>query len=183
MSFTKFCTSVDTVGNSVRSRSRVFLQSKEVIKLSLINSPIDVIRSLFNKSQNLFMLVMSRAFFFACLENGSPIFAMSSSRVIFSIQGVALFICNSTEGQHRFLVAPGTLALSTSSQSNVFSVCVQGRVETSASRASRFSRVRPAKIWLSRKKSIHSKENVSEQSSIGFQASQHRMSVPICRFR
>ena len=54
---------VDTVGNSVRSRSRVFLQSNEVIKLSLINSPLDVIRSLLNKSQNFFLLIiMPRAF-------------------------------------------------------------------------------------------------------------------------
>ena len=64
-----------------------------------------------------------------------------------------------------------------------FSDCVQGRVETSASRVPRFSRVRVAKIWLSRWKSIHSKERVSKQSSKGFQASQHRMRVPRCRFR
>ena len=43
-------TSVDTVGNSVRARSRVFLQSKKVIKLGLINSPADVIRSMLDKS-------------------------------------------------------------------------------------------------------------------------------------
>ena len=112
-------TSVNIVGNSVRSRSRAFLQSKEVIKLSLINSPIDVIRSLLNISQNIIMLVMSRAFL-ACLENGSPVLTKSSTRVIFILQGVALFICDSTEGQHRFFVAPGTLAIPTSSQSNVF---------------------------------------------------------------
>ena len=64
-----------------------------------------------------------------------------------------------------------------------FSVCVQGRVETSASRASRFSRVRLAKIWLSLSKSIHSKESVSKHYSTGSQASQHRLSVPRCRFR
>ena len=63
------------------------------------------------------------------------------------------------------------------------SVCVQGRLETSVSRVSRFSRVRLAKIWLSSWKSIHSKERVSKQSSTGFQASQHRMRVPRCPFR
>ena len=39
-------TSASTVWNSVRARSRVFLQCKEVIKLSLIDGPIDVIREL-----------------------------------------------------------------------------------------------------------------------------------------
>ena len=58
-----------------------------------------------------------------------------------------------------------------------FSVCAQERVETSASRVPRFSRVRLAKIWLSLEIK-HSKESVSKQSSIGFQASQHRMKVP-----
>ena len=102
-------TPVDTVGNSVRARSRIFLQSKEVIKLGLIKSPADVIKSMLDKSKNIFMLVMSRAFV-ACLENGSPVFAKSSSRVMFIIQRVSLFICDSTERQHRFLVAPGTLS-------------------------------------------------------------------------
>ena len=44
----------------------------------------------------------------------------SSSRFIFILQGVARFICDGTEGQHRFLVAPCSLAIPTSSQSNVF---------------------------------------------------------------
>ena len=44
-------TSLDAVGNSVRARSRVFLQCKEFIKFSLINSPTDVIRSVLNISQ------------------------------------------------------------------------------------------------------------------------------------
>ena len=43
-------TPVDTVGNSVRARSRIFLQSNEVVELGLINNPINVIRSLLNKS-------------------------------------------------------------------------------------------------------------------------------------
>ena len=79
-------TSVNAVGNSIRARSRIFLQSKEVIKLGFLNSLADVIRSMLDKPQNIFMLVMSRAFV-ACLENCSPIFAKSSSRVIFIIQG------------------------------------------------------------------------------------------------
>ena len=113
-------TSVDTVENSVRSKSRVFLWSKEVIKFSPINSPIDVVRSLLNKSQNLFMLKVPQAFL-ACLENGFPVFTESSTTCIFILQGVALFICNSTEGQHRFLTAPcRSLARPTPSQSNVF---------------------------------------------------------------
>ena len=103
-------TSVNAVGNSIKARSRIFLQIKEVIKLGLINSPADVIRSMLNMSQNIFMLVMSRR-----LENGSPIFTKSSSRVIFIIQGAALFICNSTERQRRFLVALGTLSTPASS--------------------------------------------------------------------
>ena len=40
-------TPVGTIWNSVRARSRIFLQSKEVVKLGLINSPTDVIKSLF----------------------------------------------------------------------------------------------------------------------------------------
>ena len=71
-------TPVGTVGNSVRARRRVSLQSKEVIKFSLISSPTDVIRSLLDTSQNIFVLVMPRAFH-ACLENGSPILTKSSS--------------------------------------------------------------------------------------------------------
>ena len=55
-----------------------------------------------------------------------------------------------------------------------FSVCVQGSFEISAPGF--------ARVWLSLWKSIHSKESVSTQSSTGFQASQHRMSVPRCRF-
>ena len=70
-------TSVGTVRNSVRARSRVFLQCKEFIKFSLINGPTDVIRSVLNMSQTIFMLVMSRASL-ACLENGSPILTKSS---------------------------------------------------------------------------------------------------------
>ena len=89
-------TPVGTVENSVRARSRVFLESKEVIKLSLINSPTDVIRSLLNISQNIFVLVMPRAFL-ACLENGSPIITEYSSRFILIFQGMAFFIRNSTE--------------------------------------------------------------------------------------
>ena len=94
-------TSVGTIGNSVRARSRVFLSRKEVIQLSLINSPSDVIRSLLNISQNIFVLVMPRVFL-ARLENGSPMITKSSSRFILIFQGMAL--------QHRFLVTPSTLS-------------------------------------------------------------------------
>ena len=90
-------TPADTVGNSVRARSRVFLQSKEVIKLSLIKSPIDAIRSLLNKAQNFFILKVPGAFL-TCLENGSPVLTKSSTRFIFILQGVAFFICDSTQG-------------------------------------------------------------------------------------
>ena len=96
-----------------QDQSRVFLQSKEFIKVSLMNSLIDVIRSLLNILQNIFVLVIPRAFF-ACLENGSPILTKSSSRFIFIFQGVALFICNSTGRKHGFLVTPGTLSTSAS---------------------------------------------------------------------
>ena len=64
-----------------------------------------------------------------------------------------------------------------------FSVCVQGRFVISASRSARVSRVRLAIICLSLWKSIHSKEDVSKQSSTSFHASQHRMSVPRRRCR
>ena len=39
-----------TKWNSVRARSLIFIQSKEVVKLSLINSPTDVARSLLDTS-------------------------------------------------------------------------------------------------------------------------------------
>ena len=39
-----------TKWNSIRARSRIILQSKEVVKLSLINSPADVVRSLLDTS-------------------------------------------------------------------------------------------------------------------------------------
>ena len=121
--------------------------------------------------------------FLTCLENSSPILTKSSTRFIFILLGVVLFICNCTEGQHRFLLAPGTLAIPTFRKNNVF-VCLRPREGGDlVSRASRFSRVSLAKIWLRRWKSVHSQESVSKQSSMGFQASQHRMSVPSCRFR
>ena len=78
-----------------------------------------------NKSQNPFVMVMPWAFL-TCLKNGSPLLTESSTRVIFILQEVALFMCSSTEGQHRFLVAPGTLSVPTSSQSNPFS-CLRAR--------------------------------------------------------
>ena len=53
-----------------------------------------------------------------------------------------------------------------------FSVCVQGKVKTSASRVPRISRVRLAKIWLSRWKSTHSKKSVSKQSLKNVQISE-----------
>ena len=71
-------TPLGTVRNSVRARNRIFFQSKGVVKLSLINSPTDVIRSMLDISQNIFVLVMSRAFH-ACWENGFPILTKSSS--------------------------------------------------------------------------------------------------------
>ena len=117
-------TSVDTVGNSVMSRSRVFLQCKE-FKFSLINGPTDVIKSQLDKSQNLFMLMIPRAFL-ACLDNGSSILTKYSSRFILIFQGLSLFIRNSTGRQHKFLVAPNMLSIPTSSQSNVFS-CLRPR--------------------------------------------------------
>ena len=71
------------------------------------------------------MLKVPRVFL-SCLESGSPILTKSSTRFIFILQGVALFICNSTEGQHRFLIAPCSLAIPTQSQSNVF-FCLRAR--------------------------------------------------------
>ena len=150
--------------------------------LRRMNSPTDVIRSVLSVSQNVFVLVMSRAFF-ACLENSSPILTKSSSRFIFILQGVALFVCNSTERQHRFLVAPSTLSTPASSQSNVF-FCLRPKEGWDLSfTCLKVSQVRLAIIWLSLWKSLHSKGSVSKQSSTGFQASHRRTSVPRCRFR
>ena len=116
-------TSFNAVGNFIMARSRIVLRRKEVMKLCLINSRTDAIKRLLNIFQNIFMLVMLRAFL-ACLETGSPALTHSSSRVILFLQGVAFFICNSTEGQHRFLVAPSTLPIPGFGQSNV-SFCLR----------------------------------------------------------
>ena len=93
------------------------------------------------------MLLMSRAFL-ASLEDGSPVFTKSSTRVILILQGVLRVSTGFLLRQARWLFLHRAEAMS-------FSVCVHGMVETSVSRVSRFSRVRLAKIWQSLWKSIH----------------------------
>ena len=91
-------TPVSTVRNSVKARNRVFLDNKEVIKLSLINGPTNVIKSLLNISQNIFVLVMPRACL-ACLEDRPQygvklpwiIFHFSSLRMVFLVSMKTLF--------------------------------------------------------------------------------------------
>ena len=93
------------------------------------------------------------------------------------------FIRDSTERKHGFLVTPGTLSISCIwLKQCLFSVRVHGRFVISASRSARFSREKFAIIRLSLWESTHVKENVSKQSSTGFHASQHAMSVPRCLF-
>ena len=141
-------TPVGTIWNSVRVRSRIILQSKEVVKLGLINSPTVVIKSLLNISQNIFVLVMSRAFL-ACLENG-PQYSQSllpdsssfskgwpSSSVTALRDNTGFFLRHAR-------CPPLHLAKAVS-----FSVCVQGRFVISAWRSARVSRVIFAMIWLS----------------------------------
>ena len=43
-------TPVGTIWNSIRARSRIFLQSNEFVKFGLINGPADVVRSLLTVS-------------------------------------------------------------------------------------------------------------------------------------
>ena len=126
-------TSVDTIGNSVRTRSRVFLQSKEVTKLSLIKSPINVIRSLLNKSQSLFMLTVPRAFL-TCLENGSPILTKSSTRVILFSKRWPSSSVRALRVSTGFLLRQARWLFLHLAKAMHFSVCVQGKVETSVSR-------------------------------------------------
>ena len=58
--------------NSIRAKIRIFLQSNEFIKFDTINGPTDIVRSFLNTPQDIFVLVMPRAFD-AGLKNGFPI--------------------------------------------------------------------------------------------------------------
>ena len=51
-----------TLWNSVRARSRIFFPSDWFVKLGLVNGPADIVRSLLDTSQNIFVMMMSRAF-------------------------------------------------------------------------------------------------------------------------
>ena len=159
------------IRDSVRAKCRILLHANEFVMLGPINHPTDVVRSLLNMMQKIFNLVVPRALG-AYLENRAPVFTWPS----------AWFISDSVEAKHRVLIRQARSPSLHLASALFFSVCVQGRFLISASRSARFARVRFAMLWLSLRKSTHSKEDVSKQSSTSFHASQHRISVPSCRF-
>ena len=83
-------TPVRTMWNSVRTKKRIFLQSKEFVDPRLISRAADVIKSMLDILQKIVLVICVA--FHTCMENGSPILTKSSSWFIFVFQGTALFI-------------------------------------------------------------------------------------------
>ena len=69
-------TPVKAVRNPIRARSGFHLCGHEFVELVSVDSPADVIRSFLNVSQDS-LIVMVPFAFIACLENRTPIFAVS----------------------------------------------------------------------------------------------------------
>ena len=140
--------------------------SKEVIKLSLVKSPIDVMGTLLDKAENFFMVKMPRASRRAWKI--VHLNTQSSTRFIFILQGVTLFISDSTECQHGILIASCSCTepkqcLSLFACNLSFTCCEVFTSKTGKN------------VAQSLEKSMHSKESVSKHSSTGFQASQQRI--------
>ena len=112
------------------------------------------------------------------LGKWSRILTKSSSRFIFVFQGMASSSVTALRDNTGFLLRHARCPLLHQANAMSFSFCVQGRFVISVSRSATLSRARFAMIWLSLRKSKHSKEIGSKHFPQNFHASQHRTSIP-----
>ena len=146
--------------------------------LSLINRPTDVTKSWLNISQNIFVLVMPRAFL-ACPESGSQ-YSQSSPRFIFIFQGCPSSSVTALRSDTSFLLRQARCPPLHLAKAVSFSLRPRESCDLSFTFLKSFTSKDLQINWLNLWKSTHSKDDVPEQSSISFYASQRRMSVLRC---
>ena len=131
--------------NSIRTRRRIHLFGHDFVTLILDDYLADVVRSLLNIPQDLFILVVPLTFG-ACLNNCTPITSLLTDSSSFS-RGWSSSTVTAKWKSMGFLARRARSPSLHFAKALSFSVCVQVRFSIPASRSAKFSRARLAIIW------------------------------------